>query len=161
MMNRDTKILLWLMSGFLLLGGGIVAIKLARGIRNNNPGNIEKGIAWKGIDAAKTAKESRFIVFVAPEWGVRAMARLLKNYQRLYGLSSVRAIINRWAPPTENDTGAYVNAVAKALAVGPDQSINVESSLPALVKAIIRHENGSQPYPDSVIARGIELERTA
>lgn len=161
-MDRDNKLLLWLFLGSLFLIGSVAVVaKLARGIRNNNPGNIEKGIAWKGIDAAKTAQESRFIVFTAPEWGLRAMARLLKNYQRLYGLSTVRGIINRWAPPTENDTGAYVNAVARALSVDPDASISVETSLPALLKAIVRHENGSQPYPDSLIARGIELERTA
>jgi hypothetical protein len=166
-MTLDDKILLGIFIGsFALLGGGIVAIKLARGIRNNNPGNIEKGISWKGIDPIKTAAEPRFIVFSAPEWGIRAMVRLLKNYQRLYGLDTVREIIGRWSPdadPTNpaGSTTAYIGAVAKALTVSPDQSINLDAVMPALVRAIIKHENGTQPYSAALISRGIELERTA
>ena len=138
-----------------------MTVRLARGIRNHNPGNIEKGIRWKGIDATKTDAESRFIVFTAPEWGIRAMVRLLKNYERLYGLNTVRGLINRWAPPIENLTSAYVSAVARRLNVDPDATINIVSVMPSLVEAIIKHENGSQPYPATTIQRGIELERTA
>ena len=158
---KTDRLLLWIFVALLVGGGGYMAVRLTRGIRNNNPGNIVKGIAWKGIDSAKTALESRFIVFTAPEWGIRAMARLLKNYYNLYGLKTVRAIIDRWAPPSENDTGSYVTAVANRLNVGPDEPINIVSVMPDLIGAIIRHENGAQPYPSETIQRGIELERTA
>lgn len=160
-MTRREKMLLWILAGVAIFGGAVMAVKIARGIRNHNPGNIEKGIRWKGIDTAKTDAESRFIVFIAPEWGIRAMVRLLKNYQRLYGLDTVRKIINRWAPPTENITSAYVAAVARRLNVDPDATINVEAVMPAFIEGIIKHENGSQPYPAATIQRGIELERTA
>jgi hypothetical protein len=76
------------------------------------------------------------------------------------GLFSVRQIINTWAPPSENDTGAYVNAVAAGLGVNADDGLD-ESYLPDLIAAIIRHENGMQPYSADVISRGVELERTA
>jgi hypothetical protein len=158
---KSGRILLWVFVGLLLIGGATMAIKLVRGLRNNNPGNIEKGIAWKGIDTAKTAAESRFIVFTAPEWGIRAMARLLKNYARLYSLNTVAGIINRWAPPSENNTGAYVAAVANALKVAPNSVIDIAARLPDLLRAIITHENGTQPYSDATIREGVRLEGAA
>lgn len=135
------------------------AITGPRGIRNNNPGNIERsGVSWKGM-AADQSSDSRFVVFSSPEYGIRAMARVLKNYMA-QGYDTVQEIINRWAPPIENDTGAYVRAVASHLGVDPKAPIGT-AHIPALIEAIIQHENGQQPYSMDVIARGVELERTA
>ena len=69
----------------------------------------------------------------------------------------MRKLITRWAPPNENNTDAYVNGVARSLGVAPDDPIRVEEHLPALVVAIIQHENGQQPYPDEVIAAGVGM----
>ena len=57
-------------------------------------------------------------------------------------------MIGRWAPPNENDTGAYVRAVAASVGVGADEEIDVHefAILRPLTLAIIRHENGQQPY---------------
>jgi hypothetical protein len=130
-----------------------------RGIRNNNPGNIERtGVAWVGM-AADQSSDDRFIVFTAPEYGVRAMARILKNYMAS-GYTNVASIINRWAPPTENVTSAYVAAVARKIGVDPNARIDA-SYIPDLIEAIIQHENGEQPYPPDLIARGVDMERTA
>jgi hypothetical protein len=161
-MNRNTKLLLWIVAGVLLLaGGGVTVYQMTRGVRNKNPGNIEKGTAWQGLDAAATAAESRFAVFTDAIWGFRALARVLLNYSKSYGLNTVKGIINRYAPSSENDTGAYVNAVASRLNVGPDAPINVTAMLPQLLDAIARHENAGYAYPPSVIAQGIALERSA
>lgn len=135
--------------------------KLARGIRNHNPGNIERtGTAWRGMSADQSG-DPRFIVFKAPEWGIRAMARILRTGIG-QGEITVRKIINAWAPPKkngviENDTGAYVAAVAKKLGVSPDATINVNAALPGLISAIIAHENGFNPYSAETIAEGIRL----
>lgn len=126
-----------------------------RGIRNNNPGNIRHGDNWLG--RADSQPDQAFITFESPEYGVRAMARILRNYQTKYGLSTVRGLISRWAPPIENNTGAYVDHVAHMLGVGADEQIIVAGHLGKLIPAIIRHENGIQPYPDTVIADGIEM----
>jgi len=137
-----------------------VDLTLTRGLRNNNPGNIDRnfGTAWRGMSADQSS-DSRFIVFDAPEWGIRAMVRILRSYAAR-GLVSVRDIIGAWAPPLENDTGAYVASVAAALGIDPTAPVP-ESKMPDLVEAIIRHENGQQPYPPAVIAAGIDLERRA
>lgn len=134
----------------------------SRGIRNHNPGNIERGASWRGLMAPEKmtpvqAKETRFCVFQAPEYGIRAIARILTTYQDKYGLKTVRQILNRWAPPHENDTGSYVRQVSKAIGVDPDDPIDIHDAetVAALVTAIIRHENGNQPYPQELIEKGV------
>jgi hypothetical protein len=128
-----------------------------RGIRNFNPGNIRHSrTLWQG--EADVQADDSFVTFKAPEWGLRAIAKILLTYQKS-GLNTVRKIISRWAPPNENDTEAYVAAVAAAVGVKPDAVLNVSASnvMAALVKAIVRHENGLQPYADAVVTEGLEL----
>lgn len=132
---------------------------MTRGLTNNNPGNLDRDtIKWQGM-AADQSGDPRFIVFTDAKWGIRALAKTLLTYQNQYGLRTVRAIINRWAPPGENNTGAYVAAVAAGVGVDPDAEIDVDTSatMMPMVRAIILHENGSDPYADSVIAEGIRL----
>ena len=134
--------------------------KQSRGIRNNNPGNIDynKNNQWRGqISIETSAINPRFAKFDTPENGIRALAKLLLNYQRLHGLKTVREIINRWAPPVENVTSAYVTACARELGVDQNEVINLSDRrlLKLLTVAIIKHENGSQPYSEFVIDTGI------
>lgn len=126
-----------------------------RGIRLNNPGNISYGDPWRGMTADQ--KDPRFITFLSPEYGIRALARVLLNYQRKHGIRTVEGIITRYAPPFENDTKAYVAAVAAACKVAPTDVIDVAEYLPDLVPAIIRHENGRQPYAPETLKQGISM----
>jgi hypothetical protein len=131
-----------------------------RGIRNNNPGNIERNsIRWKGM-AADQRGDDRFVIFVSPQWGIRAMARILLGDWR-EGQNTVASLIQEWAPPVENNTSAYVQAVANALGVDPYEPIVVPARLRELIVSIIKHENGQQPYPDHIIQLGIDMERSA
>lgn len=59
--------------------------KLPRGIRNNNPGNLEWGDPWQGLDPDGQAQDKRFVVFKDPAMGIRAIARTLITYQDKYG----------------------------------------------------------------------------
>lgn len=143
-----------------------------RGIRNHNPGNIERtATRWQGM-ALDQSGDPRFIVFSQPVWGLRAIARTLITYQDQRRaqdgsrIDSVREIVERWAPAHENDTGAYAKQLAKALGIGPnDETVDVYDFgiLRALVKAIVRHENGPGPLPgghwyaDGLIAEGLAL----
>ncbi|MDX1800397.1 MAG: structural protein P5 [Marinobacter sp.] len=134
-----------------------------RGIRNNNPGNIEKGANWQGL-ATDQSPDSRFAVFISPVWGIRAMARTLNTYRNRDGLpglggpgiDTVREVISRWAPSGENKTEAYIRAVSDYTGLDPEQTL-YSGDYAALIKGIIHHENGVQPYPDSLINQGIEL----
>ena len=131
---------------------------LPRGIRNNNPGNLRKSNdPWQGLAPEQTDPD--FLQFVAPKWGIRALARTLIAYQDRIGLRSVKSIIYRWAPPTENNTSAYIQSVAKNLGVQPDEPINVHDYkiLQPLTLAIITTENGQQPYTHTEIDAGLVL----
>ncbi|HHT2967464.1 TPA: structural protein [Citrobacter koseri] len=131
----------------------------SRGIRNNNPGNVRWGDDWKGLVPKGQRTDKAFCQFSTPEYGIRAMSIILRNYQRKYGLNTVAGIIKRWAPPNENDTQAYINSVAQATGVSPDQKIDTSDSrfMMKLLQAIIKHENGSQPYSFDTFVRAVEL----
>lgn len=133
---------------------------IPRGIRNNNPGNIDRNhIDWQGMSADQSG-DPRFVVFKAPVWGLRAMARILLAYQKRHQLKTIRGIIHRWAPPKENNTDAYVQAVAKKLNLGPDEFVDLskdKARLAYLIAAIVQHENGQQPYPLELIGEAVNL----
>ena len=132
---------------------------MSRGIRNNNPGNIRWKDKWRGLKKDGREQDEDFCVFVAPEYGIRAMARILLNYSSVYKINTVGGIIHRWAPPSENDTVSYIKHVAKELKVEPDEMINVRDTnvMLKLIKAIIKHENGYNPYTDDLILKGIRM----
>lgn len=127
----------------------------ARGIRNNNPGNLEASASnpWVG----QTGSDGRFAKFETPEHGIRALGRNLISYQR-QGIDTVGEIINRWAPPSDNnDTAAYIKAVCAQLGVTANQPLDASNpdTLQALCAAIIKHENGSQPYSQDQLSTGV------
>lgn len=135
-----------------------------RGIRNNNPGNIEAGQPWQGLANASDylpdqQNEARFAVFVHPKYGIRALVKLLRTYQSKYNLGSIYQMISRYAPSSENNTMAYAVAVANHVDVGVNDRVDMGNDVVArrVVEAIIQHENGMQPYPEQVITDGLML----
>lgn len=130
---------------------------LPRNVRNNNPGNVEDTeLDWEGLDDPPT--DGAYLRFKKPEYGFRCAARcLLTDYRR--GETSVVRLITSWAPPTENDTAAYVTDVAGKMGVTEDATLSLPADLPALLKAIALHEGGC-PWADSVIELGISLEQS-
>lgn len=136
-------------------GGGEASADGPRGVRNNNPGNLEASSSnpWVG----QTGSDGRFAKFETPEHGIRALGRNLISYQR-QGIDTVGEIINRWAPPTDNnDTAAYIKSVCAQLGVKADQPLDASNpdTLQALCAAIIKHENGSQPYSNEQLSTGV------
>ncbi|MFU8705954.1 hypothetical protein [Klebsiella aerogenes] len=136
-------------------GGGETSADGPRGVRNNNPGNLEASSSnpWVG----QTGSDGRFAKFETPEHGIRALGRNLISYQR-QGIDTVGEIINRWAPPSDNnDTAAYIKSVCAQLGVKADQPLDASNpdTLQALCAAIIKHENGSQPYSNEQLSTGV------
>lgn len=123
-----------------------------RGERNNNPGNIRHGEPWQGLCGVQ--QDANFCTFIRPFYGLRALCKTLINYQRRHDKRTVEEILFRWAPPVENDTESYVQAVAAELDVDPKAPIDVVNHIDMLVrlaKAIIHHENGRCIYSDAEI----------
>ncbi len=134
-----------------------------RGIRNNNPGNIDwikdPAKRWRGmisIEPPGAGYTPRFGVFDTPANGVRAIAReLLLSESR--GAKTITHLIagipqkngtlaDGWAPSNENESATYAKYVADRVGVLADQVISISEHLPEIVAAIIRFENGKQPY---------------
>jgi len=165
--SKREKLLWWVFAGaavFYLFarsdkGAAFVTDVLtsgARGIRNNNPGNIRKSSTrWAGSVADVLQTDPAFVIFSAPEYGIRAMSKILKSYATR-GLVTVEQIISTWAPANENNTAAYVAAVCRDLSLSPSTRLTT-TDFPRLIAAIIKHENGTQPYPPEVIRQGVLL----
>lgn len=141
----------------------MAAKKLPRGIRNNNPGNIEIGPnKWQGKVPKEQNTDGRFEQFVDMTRGVRALARTLLTYEKK-GFNTVAKIIGRWAPTSENNTILYIEFVASKMRVDPQAVIDIDDYEIAsqLVKAIIQKENGlnnGKPWvSDEVIREGLFL----
>ena len=114
------------------------------GISNNNAGNIRVSKSkWKG----EIPSSGPFEKFDSPVMGIRALMRLLLNYQRRYKLNTIRNLINRWAPHVENDTAAYVDHVSQVSGFEPDTVIDLTcaETLIEIAQAIVLHENGHPP----------------
>lgn len=126
----------------------------ARGLRNNNPGNIEAGSnSWDG----QAGSDGRFAKFVTPEHGIRALGKNLLSYQR-QGYDTVSEIVNRWAPASDgNNTEAYIAALCKKLNITPNDQLNMSdiNTLRQLCAGIIQHENGKQPYSEDQLNTGV------
>lgn len=146
---------------FVLLGGGnwigfnssflcflqnnYYLCDMERGLRNNNPLNIEKSKGsnpWQG--EIVPSADSRFAQFKSMAYGYRAAFKLLYNYQHRYGCNRLEDFINRWAPPSENNTRAYITTVAKRSGLSDISTIDTKNGeqMCKIVSAMSYMENG-------------------
>lgn len=138
---------------------------MSRGLRNNNPGNIRhSSTRWQGelsLSENTQGLDAEFKTFVSMAYGYRAMFKLLYNYNMLYGLKTLRAMILRWAPPTENDSEAYIRAVSSWSGLMPDQAIDTkdQTAMEALVSAMSRMENGVEAVASDVRSGWLLFEK--
>ena len=92
------------------------------GQRINNPFNIRQA---NQDFLGETGEESGFVSFESSPFGVRAADKVLTTYGRDYGINTIRGLINRFAPPSENDTRGYVNYISSQLGMDPDAEIDL------------------------------------
>lgn len=129
---------------------------LPRGIRNNNPGNIEDvGIKWRG----RIGGDGRYVIFDTAVNGLRAMALEIYDSIERDGDNTIEALVTQWAPPTENQTRAYIESVSQQTGIAPTTELVYRRDVAKLMRAITRHENGIQPYSalqisDAIAAAG-------
>lgn len=129
-----------------------------RGIRNNNPGNLRISEA-KWLGKITPSKDVNFEEFDSAIHGIRAAGVVIRNYYKLHKLQTITQIIDRWAPGSENDTSSYIASVAKQMATGANDVLDImdPNVLASLLAAIITHENGSCPYsPEDILEAAME-----
>lgn len=116
---------------------------MSRGITNCNPGNIRRSrVRYRGEQHPST--DASFKQFESMAWGYRAMFVLLDTYRKRYGLTTLREMIMRYAPPEENHTALYVAAVSDMTGIRPDEELDTRSRrvMVPIVAAMSRVENG-------------------
>lgn len=126
--------------------------RLPRGYRNCNPGNIRiSKTVYKG--EVVPSQDTAFKQFSSMAYGFRAMFVLLHYYYHRLGLKTVRQIISRYAPESENNTNAYVKWVSDAIFKGADIPIDIASrdEMVLIVAAMAKVENGYPANIDDII----------
>lgn len=117
-------------------------MKVTRGIRNCNPGNLELNPANKWDGMSRIQNDGRFVQFISMPYGLRALIKTLMTYHRK-GFNTIAKIINRWAPNHENPTDDYVRFVAASAGIDPDAVLDPNGDeLVRVARGIVRFENG-------------------
>ena len=126
-----------------------------RGIRNNNPLNIEysKRNNWRG----QVGSDGRFCIFEDDKWGFRAGARVLRSYQKR-GINSIESIVHTFAPSHENDSNHYADLVARWTGYGKHDLLDVrnDNTAAVLIQAMARMEVGHR-YTMNEVMEGVTL----
>ena len=129
----------------------------ARGLRNNNPGNIRKSKDLF-LGEIRPSADKSFKQFENMAYGYRAMFRILGNYVRHYKLDTLEKVITRWAPPKENNTKNYINSVSEWSGVDKDSKVWIDNrqQMCTIVSAMSRMENGVKANM-SEVEQGFDL----
>lgn len=91
-------------------------------IAKNNIFNIRTGEKW--IGRMPTGGTNGFVDFVSVPYCVRAALCIIRSYNKR-GIVDIESIINTWAPPSENNTSAYISFVCDRLSVSKSYVISV------------------------------------
>ncbi len=144
-------------------------INTSRGVRNNNPLNLRKGVAFQYI--VENPKETAFMTFGKTWQGIRAgVLDLTTDISK--GKNTLTLLINEFAPPNENDTTNYIKTVSTATGLKPLEIIDRKNftQMVKLVTAMISMENGpnaskfvtsddiSEGVKSAFVYRGYKLE---
>lgn len=115
---------------------------------NNNPTNLRPSStsAWLGQVGIS---RNNFSIFKSAEWGFRAAHVNLENYLK-NGYVTIDRIINRWAPPSDNNpTSQYVENVYTWTKF-PRGKVITRADLPILLSAITRQETSKVVSPQQI-----------
>lgn len=126
----------------------------SRGLRNKNPGNLRDANNKIGLQGPKGDKMA---MFASDRDGLAAMSRqLMLDAER--GLNTIDGYIRKYAPANENKTQEYIDMVSGQTKFGAHESLNMHNPdvLAKLMNAMIRIENGAQPYSYQDVWAGID-----
>jgi len=141
---------------------GLMASQADASIFNNNPGNIRTSPTnWNG---EVTEPGEEFERFSDMHMGVRASARILRTYGRKYGIDTINKIIDRYAPPEDNNpnNANYAKHVSNGSGFDVDEKIDLNDPqvLIKLMRPIFQFENGQKEaakISDADIQKGVKM----
>lgn len=130
---------------------------MPRGIRNNNPGNLN--YAGQAGATLEGGEGGRFAVFESMQHGVAALYKQLQLYFKR-GINTLSSIVKTYAPASDNNNvDAYISALTKATGKGANEVLDSgdTATIARLMKGIVDHENGKGYISSSDIMGGIQL----
>ncbi len=144
------------------LAAGLMTSQAQGAIYNNNPGNIRtSSTTWNGEVPNHGEK---FEVFETMPHGIRASARILRTYGSKYGINTIEKIIDRYAPPSDNNpnNANYARHVANGSGFAVDEEIDLNDPnvLIKLMRPIFEFENGrkeARKISDADIIKGVKM----
>ena len=97
---------------------------------------------WLG--EIRPSQDSRFAQFDTMAHGVRAAVKQILAYHTHHGVNTIGGIIDKWAPPTENNTSAYRDFVCKYCNTQAADTFNFTDAgiFAKLIRAMSIEENG-------------------
>ncbi|MFO4117100.1 hypothetical protein AAHD56_24455 [Enterobacter kobei] len=128
-----------------------------RGIRNNNPGNLN--YAGQAGATMEGGEGGRFAVFESMQHGIAALYKQLQIYFKK-GINTLSSIVKTYAPASDNNTvDSYISALTKATGKGANEVLDSgdTATIARLMKGIVDHENGKGYISSSDIMGGIQL----
>ena len=110
-------------------------------IAKNNIFNIRHSdkYMWQG----QTGQKKGFCEFQTKELGIRAWLILMRSYRRKYGCRTIRQIVTRFAPPSENNTERYIHYCAEGVMLDADCELTALTDYAYLGKYMARMETGT------------------
>lgn len=128
-----------------------------RGYRNNNPCNIRISTD-KFQGEVQPSADKEFKQFETMAYGYRAAFRILRTYINNYKCDTIRKIVSRWAPKSENYTENYIKVVSERSGIPENDIVYPENRemMVRIVAAMSYVENGREAVMSDVI-RGWEL----
>jgi hypothetical protein len=123
----------------------------SRNWRNNNPGNIEYGqFAQKN---GAIGSDGRFAIFPNYETGRKAKENLIFEGKKYSNLSLTDAI-NRYAPPSENNTSAYQSKVLASVGGANKKMSDYTTEERGRILDAMQKQEGFKPGTTTAIAMG-------
>lgn len=132
-----------------------------RGIRNNNPGNLN--FAGQTGATKEGGENGRFAVFESMRDGISALYKQIQLYFSR-GVNTIESVVNKYAPADDNNNvQAYIKQLVGATGKQADEKLSGEDTETVfkLIRGIINHENGKGYVSDQDILSGIQVGSTA
>ncbi|WP_208487151.1 lytic transglycosylase domain-containing protein [Escherichia coli] len=134
---------------------------LSRGIRNNNPGNLN--FAGQKGATLESGPNARFASFPTMLEGIAALERQVMLYLKR-GKNTIDQIIDIYAPSSDgNNTSSYKSYLSQYTGLGVKEKIDGSNFevMKKLIQGIINHENGAAAKAVSVedVIRALAMNR--
>ena len=110
-------------------------------IARNNIFNIRYSGStnWKG----QIGQRKGFVEFKEQSFAIRAWLILMRTYRNRHRCKTIRDIVNRYAPPSENHTENYIRFCAKGLDMSPERELSSDKQYYNLAKAMAKMETST------------------